>query len=328
MQQYEFDTAIIGGGCIGASIFFSLNRSGIPNVVLIDQGRKTGATANSGGMLRVFHEDPHHIELALGMEKQLRAIQEIPINREKNGSLYFFHKNRYKEFLGFEKMHAANYPFEILNATQGEKRFPLQWKQDEWAVYEPLGGHIDPISFSDQLINFGKRNGYAVCEDFDVQRISVYRNGYRISGPNSTIMTRSLILAGGARLIPRLQDLGLSFPLHTKELNAHIFLKKLENQLPNFFDRETLEFGRLGKNSPLILSHPGVTRVNVEGETRELKALDCYSPGRRGICGRIPGHPRLFIAMGWGGTAFKFSLKIGQQIAREVEQNFGGKIYA
>ena len=66
MQSFDFDIAIIGGGCIGSSILYELCHRGFSNIVLIDHGRKTtSATANSGGMLRIFHENTEHIKAAL-----------------------------------------------------------------------------------------------------------------------------------------------------------------------------------------------------------------------------------------------------------------------
>ena len=135
-----------------------------------------------------------------------------------------------------------------------------------------------------------------------------------------------LILAGGARLLARLRDLGLDFRFESKWLASHVADKDDGKfVLPNYFDRETLEFGRLGKGGQVVLSDPGAPRLIEKkwGKTLELKgAFDCYAPGRLGVAGQVPGHPRMILATGWGGTAFKFALEIGNRAANSVEQAF------
>ena len=53
----------------------------------------------------------------------------------------------------------------------------------------------------------------------------------------------------------------------------------------------------------------------------KLTAEDCYSPNRQGVLGQVPGHRRLLLATGWGGTAFKFALEVGYRVARIVERD-------
>jgi len=335
MKGAEFDIAIIGGGCIGSSILLELTRLGIGNVALLDAGRSTvSASANSGGMLRVFHEDARHMDLALANYRLIKDYEAMGIlgrNPAPNGSLYFFRKERLDGYqAGLQRMIAADYPFELVTGAQGSERFPdFVWKDDECAVYEPAGQHRDPRTFVEELLSACRRQQVKIHDDFDVQRICPYLDQYRICGPSGTITAKSLVLAGGARLLPRLRELGLAFDLEAKTLTTYGAEKTVADHVrPNYFDRETLEFGRLGPGPQVILSQTHPTRLvrpHWQPRFKATQAADCYAPQRIGILGQIPGHSRLVLVTGWGGTAFKFSLAIGRLAGEVIERGFFGR---
>jgi glycine/D-amino acid oxidase-like deaminating enzyme len=324
MAHYEFDHVVIGGGCIGSSILSALTKIEAGSLALIDIGRKTtSATASSGGMLRVFHENPEHVKLALANYHLLQKNYKSCV--KPNGSLYFFNPSR---FAGHQAslalMAADNYPYEVLTRAQGAERFPyFHWQENEWAIYEPLGTHLDPAAFVEQMLSDSVQRGATLLEPFEVQRICPYLDRYRICCDEGTVTAKSLVLAGGARLIPRLYDLGLTLPLEVKTIKSRVG-KKMDSDLilPNFFDRETLDFARLGPGPEVILSAVKTQRIKspiTTGSFEEKEAVDCYAPNRQGFIGVIPGHPRLTLATGWGGTAFKFALEVGQRVARGKE---------
>ena len=329
MSLNEFDIAIIGGGCIGSSILHELSRRHFNNIVLIDHGRKNlSATANSGGMLRVFHESLEHIDLALAHQDLLESYCQSQVRSEKNhppGSLYFFNKARFHDYkTNLHKMEQAKYPFEILTRVSGAQRFAqFHWGPDEWAIYEPRGTHLCPRIFVNDLLVKSIQQGASIFDNFEVRRICPYRDRFRISGDQSMITTKMLILAGGARLLPLFQDLGLPLPLTRKTLITHLAEKTQDDFfIPNYFDRERLEFGRFGHGRHIVLSNPQTARVDEKkwgAIIEQRSAEDCYSPNRLGFSGQVPGYPGLFLATGWGGTAFKFALEVGNRVANAIE---------
>lgn len=331
MKNLDYEIAILGGGCVGAAILHELTRLGHRNVVLVDNGRRTlSATANSGGMLRVFHEGLDHTDLALGTHRALAAAEAAGVLKEKpraNGSLYFFDRTRFAGYQpGLKRMDAAGYPFEIVTPAQGRARFPeFRWNDQDWAVWEPEASHRSPASFVDHLLIEAEKNGAAVLDSFEVQRIFRQTDRYRLCGGETAVTARWLILAGGARMLPRLRDLGLTLSLETKVLSTGIARKKDPAvTLPNFFDRETLDFGRFGAGNDVAISDPRTARVVQKiwrGPVLRQSAADSYAPNRAGLLGQVPGHRNLLIATGWGGTAFKFSLEIGRRVARLVDSD-------
>lgn len=328
MKHFEFDITVLGGGSLGSSILYELQRFGLNGLGLVDESSGHSATLHSGGMLRVFHERPEHIDLALMNHKRLTRLIDAGVLNEPlttPGSLYFFNKSRYEAFqAGLERMAAADYPFEVLTPFCGRKRFPqFKWSDDEYAVYEPLGSQLSPARFCEDLLYSAESRGATVLRGFEVLRISRYRDRFRLSGAQRTVTTKQLILAGGARLLPRLSDLRLTLPLESKRLSAYEAEKSSDLKLPNFFDRESLEFACLGRQTHVTLSRIDCSRLHTKfwREPFTLReAEDCYAPERLGLCGQIAGVPGLSVATGWGGTGFKFSLAIADRVAGVVER--------
>jgi len=331
MISMEFDILVLGGGSTGASILYQLSLRGFQNIALVDAGRTTtSATANSGGMLRVFHEHPEHLDLALASARHILRLQESGVLSEQvqaNGSLYFFNKRRYPDYQNHLKcMEASEYPFEILTPVIGRRRFPLfHWSDAEWAVYEPRGSALSPRRFVEDLLHSSQGMGATVIDDFEVTRVCRYRDHYRVNGPRGVLLAKNLILAGGAKTLSRLNDLGLKIDLEAKTLRAFTSAANLDSNfdvgsLPNFFDRESLEFAKLG--SRVVVSTENVTRVRVpfwQKPMTSISAEDAYAPNRIGFAGEIAGHPKLSVAAGWGGTGFKFALEIGMRVANSIQ---------
>lgn len=328
MPSFDFDIAIIGGGCIGSSILYELCHRGFRNVALIDYGRKThSATAHSGGMIRVFHENPEHIALSL-RNRHLMALYQhrrvLSDGLQVNGSLYFFNKNRYGDYRRhLVKMENAHYPFEVLTTADGHKHFPQYAWKDVWAIHEPTGGRFSPHIYTNDLLAESMRCGATLFDDFKVHRICTYLDRYKISGDQALLTTKKLVLAGGARLLPRLQDLSLSLPFEIKKMTTYV-AKKTDNDfvIPNYFNRESLAFGCFSDKRDVILSHRHCTQVLQKqwGDRMEKRSADdIYAPGRLGLLGSVAGFPGLFIASGWGGTAFKFALEVGHRVVNAIE---------
>lgn len=318
MNEKDFDYVIIGGGIIGASILKELTQANLGRVALLDFGRTSlSATAHSAGMVRVFHENTDHLKLALGSLTSLQALN-APV-----GSLYFFHKDRFKAYAkNFEIMDEAGYPFEILTATQGRERFPdFYWEEDEWAVYEPRATHFNPRIHTERCLDEARSAGAQVFDSFEVKRICEHNFKFKLVGSGDVVSSRKLILAGGARLLPLLNDFGIAIPLERRMLRTFSAKKTQSSRLPHYFSRKTLEFGRLGEEETVIFSQEKGRKLKSKHwreEFTEHSSEDCYAPNRQGIMGSIPGRKNLYLATGWGGTGFKFSQEIGRRMASLV----------
>jgi glycine/D-amino acid oxidase-like deaminating enzyme len=331
---YEFDIVIVGGGCVGSSIFSELSLRGFQNVALIDYGRTTlSATAVSGGFLRQFHENPEHTKLAIAGFKRIQQYRNMGILRGlylKSGHLYFFNQDRFRSFeKSISLMRESNIDFQVLPTGLGQQMFPkFKWDVGDWAIFEPQAGQYDPPMFVNELMQYGASAGNEVIENFQVQRICPYSGQYRLLGEGKTINAKSIILAGGARMRPLMNQLGINSNFYVKELRVFKSKQAMAcNQMPNYFNRENLQFGGHIASGKFLTS--SLTDEKIIYNSRQCQesfeldsADDMYTPGRNGLLGQVPGQSRFFIATGWGGTAFKFSLEIGNRIAKIVERDF------
>lgn len=326
-----FDVTVVGGGCIGSSILYSLMLQGKKNIALIDRNRQsTSATANSGGMMRVFHEDPRHTQLAIQstmLLKRYRSTGQLKTDVCYNGSLYFFDRRRYETFeASMALMDEAGCSFEIVTPQSGRKDFPeFRWDDHDLAVYESTGKQISPTLLNQELLLACERQGATLLEDQHVYDITRNANGYELHLDGSSVLTDQVILAGGAGMLPLLRNLGVVTPLVAKRLTSYLTVNRPEYlHLPNYFDRETLEYARFGNGSHILFSKPSLERLLIPsnlGPFTEQTADDCYAPDRQGLILAPPEYPGMTIVTGWGGTAFKFALEIGRTSAASVKQS-------
>jgi hypothetical protein len=117
--------------------------------------------------------------------------------------------------------------------------------------------------------------------------------------------------------------LALRLPREVKTITTYL-ARKLHNnfQLPNYFDRDSLSFGCFGYSDEVVLSQPDCNRILEKkwcNNFNKRSASDIYAPNRLGFIGRVAGYSGLFVATGFGGTAFKFALAIGNHVANAIE---------
>ena len=312
MSPYKADIAILGGGVLGASIFHALSDT---NRVLIDDGELTSASKQSLGLFRALHENASHTQLAL--EHYALMFPTFSSTLQQSGSLYLFHQNRLPDYQASLNLLEKNqYPFECLTAKEASVRFPmLHFNHHEYVLYEPYGGKINTSCFLPALKNGNQQhimNGY-------IHTIICLKDYFILHADAFTIECQQLILAGGYRLLPQLANLGIQLPLTIKPIS--LYQRKLTTHLaiPHYFDRETLEFAAIDEECYLSSGTTKPSRIipNLSAQTvTKYTAYDCYAPLRCGYLGALSHLPRLYLATGWGGTAFKFSLAIGQSMAR------------
>lgn len=326
-MKHEFEVVVIGGGCIGSSVLFSLKERGHSQLALIDQGRRTtSATAQSGGMLRIFHEDPRHTLLATrSASKFLRLRREkiLSGSNARSGSLYFFHHDRSSSFeASLRIMDDAGSCFEVIPPARGAKEFPqFNWSAKDLAVYESTGTHLDPLLFANELIKGSKAQTF---EDSLVQQITYNDGHYKFQLGEKLIVTKQLVLAGGVGMLPLLHRLQINLPLVAKSITTYRSndaMQSVDLCLPNYFDRETLEYGRFSNSSEMILSRLDPCRLKISTEQHhweEHMGQDCYAPDRQGLITSLPDHPHLTVVSGWGGTGLKFALEIGDLVAERI----------
>lgn len=340
IMKDKFDILVVGGGCIGSSILFALASRGEKHIGLVDSGRRTtSATANSGGMIRMFHENPQHTELAIRSSELLEKYRRdrcIDIDVKCNGNLYFFDRSRYKSFeTSLSRMDDAGCCYEVISAIAGRKIFPeFLWNDDDMAVYESTGKHVDPLALVDELLSYSQSRSAQVFDDSDVLSIAVKNGDYQLILADRVLTAKKLILAGGARMLPLLATLDINLPLESKEIRTTVARASIAYEtMPNYFDRETLDYARFGGGDHVVLSSANASRLKLDEPpfvVAERTANDCYAPNRVGLIVSPSNHRNITVVSGWGGTAFKFALEIGRRTSDVVTHSILGEegIYA
>lgn len=327
-KQEEFDILIIGAGCIGSSIFFEMSCSKDlgqnRKIGIFDLGRNTtSATSASGGLIRLFHENSKHIQLAHENLMALRSLDSVKNYFKSSGSLYFFKKNRESDYLHhFQWFEKNNYPFMIYDKPRLAQELPQFYiESQELAVFEPDGGVLDVKSFYDHLIKQSLVNKNFLFFNDSVLSLSKINHFYFLKTKNKIFKTKKLILCTGSQSHAFLTPLGIKMPLVTKELSYFSYEDTSFPNSPHYFDRESLEFGRPQKEMSFnsSLSPKRIKTIMPIKNVKKILRKDMYAPHREGLIGEIPGYEGLYIATGWGGTAVKFSLSIGKQMTQLLE---------
>ena len=325
----SFDVIVIGGGCIGSSILYSLMLQGQKNIALVDSNRNSSsATANSGWMMRIFHEDPRHTQLAIQSTELLKRYRTAGLLKTDvccNGSLYFFDRRRYEQFEpSMTLMDEAGCSFEIVTPQSGRRDFPeFRWSDNDLAIYESTGKQMSPTLLSQELLLTCQRQGASVFDNHAVTNITRSDRGYEVHSERASLRSAQVILAGGAGMLPLLSQLNISTSLTAKRLTSYLADNRREYlHLPNYFDRETLEYARFGNGKNVLFSQRSLERLLLPQDQTsfvEQTADDSYAPDRQGFILSPPQYPGMTIVSGWGGTAFKFALEIGRSSAATIQ---------
>lgn len=340
MSQLNFQYCILGGGSIGTSIAYKMIKNGFSNIALIDNGKTSlSATSQSGGLLRIFHESPQHQTLALSNYIQLKDLKKrnsLSQNHKPNGCLYVMSKKRFSHLKNnLHIMDQQDYPYEVISTTAEKNRFSnFNWTSQQVAIFEPEAGHLSPLTFCDDLIQQMDTQSISLLQNIEIERLCYHKNHYKIISKNVTITCPTLILAGGYRMIPLLKTIGLNLELSTRSLTLFRSLNAANTmETENFFDRESLSFAGKISDNFFITSDLKNSFFRPELNSdhfNSISGFDSYSPNRNGYLGKIPGYSDLYIATGWGGTAFKFSLGVADIIVQALthEKNVRSTLYA
>jgi len=337
----HFSTIIVGGGCLGASAFYSLKKRGIKNILLLEKNTVgSGITAHSGGMVRTFHNSPLDREMSsYSLQHFYRLHRDIGLPIKQCGSLSITTR------AALSKLDHSHYP--ILDYKSLKKRFQhLNFTHDEVGIYEPKGASINPSNYSKLIIQNTKESGDQILENTEVIKVMTpkFNTIHVIKTSQGNFSTSNLILAIGSS-IPTLIPDPFSSQLFSRRL-IHIFdlptkfCSKLT--IPNFFDYKNIFYGTIN-----FAGSVGNLKVGVSSKSSQPKeqiiqlaknrfkfdvteihyshqSWDVYLKGIPGMSCQIAGRKNLYVMSGYGGGAFKFSPYLGESIANLVERTKNG----
>ncbi|MFD4996667.1 NAD(P)/FAD-dependent oxidoreductase [Streptomyces buecherae] len=271
------DAVIVGGGVIGAAIAYHLALAGLERVVVCEQSRiaSQGATARSGGLLRLHHTtacDTRLTALSLPTFEQWGEVIGGDCGYRRTGFAMLVGEEHVAalrvntavaaEALSYERV-------EVIDPDQAGTLFPgLDLAGVAAVAYEPSGGYADPAATATSLIAAARRIGVSEAEGTRVVRV-LEREG-AVTGVETSagrIEAPLVVLTSGAWGAESAAHLGVEVPVVPRRIGlAQVALpgagrRGSDNQLPTCIDDTIGSYFRPGGTDRFffgVQSHPDV----------------------------------------------------------------------
>lgn len=351
MKQIR-DVIVIGSGIIGSAIAYGLTRAGTRRVTLIDKGPLTsGMTRRSAGIAHPFHTDALMCKLAnasydfyaqsailLGGKNLFTETGAAVVSNDLSVEPFetwtqFAEGARVSEPQAF----AALFP----NVSENLRRI----------LFTPRGGYADAVLTAQAMVNAAKERGLEVQTGTQVKQIR--GESARIQGVKTTagdLESPIVIVAAGGWSDKLLAPLGVTLPFQVQRgaLAFYEQPKTITSELPMLLDAKGDSFFR---PHPYHMSAVGI--VAATAQTQRVDAFDdyvsanelaqanafasfyvpafanvppkrahaiLYNSARDGLpyLGKIPSYDSLYIAAGFGASAFSVAPAVGENIAQMV----------
>lgn len=216
------DVIVAGAGVVGAATFFELASRGA-DVTLVERNVvASGATAWSGGVVRLTHDDSESADRALFGWRYYRALAErgidVPFN--ETGFLYFPKPER-RAFAQAEVARLRrDAPIAWLDADALAERFGhLLADTGGGAVWEPRSGWVDPRDVTRAFVRAGVRHGGRLVEGVELLGVEGDVVARTTAGD---LEARAIVLATGVRTPGLLDTLGVAHDLFNRDIQVDV----------------------------------------------------------------------------------------------------------
>jgi glycine/D-amino acid oxidase-like deaminating enzyme len=353
----EFDVLVIGGGVIGASIFYHLALQEYAVGLLDKNCIASGCTAQSGGIIRCFHLDSSLSDKAVFGWNYYRNFEK------KTGEKCLFNEC---EFVYFPKK--ENHNFTLLETKRLSKYILVEWLNactlknrfnnllvtlQHGAVYESQAGYMDPIAVTWAWVRAAQRHGGITHEQTTVQNISFSKNGiYKVNTTSKDFFAKRIVIAAGPHTPSLLDKLGYQHDVYTQIIQVDLRRPTaFPSNQPAYIDDCFELNGRPDPNSGgIYIGYPTNLRVNsfadhlvldpqhsekiwdqgakrftwVDGSSLigSLRSADCYTADGNGRVMALDDTQTIFVASGFSGGGFKMAPWIGNEIANLITATF------
>ena len=160
---------IVGGGVVGTSIAYHLQKGGWDNIVLIERDELTsGSTWHAAGLLPLFnmsYATSHIHDYSVKFYKNLEKELGTDIGFKVVGNLRMAQtQERLDEFMLYSSTaDTVNIPYEWKSPKQIKEKWPLVYSEDlKGAIYHPTDGYINPADLTQAIAKSARTSGVKI----------------------------------------------------------------------------------------------------------------------------------------------------------------------
>jgi|TARA_R110002073_G_scaffold45053_2_gene124631 glycine/D-amino acid oxidase-like deaminating enzyme len=341
MTAHHYDVVVIGAGVAGASLCLQLARQGV-RVALVEKGTvgAGGATALSGGIVRVHDPDPFLSSLSAAGRNLLLNWSKLgvegPSPYTKSG-VYWLKSDQPGRSIATDTRVGRVADFPRLNFLR-ERSDPLH------VLYEPDSGYVDARRLCASLVQSAINLGVDVYENTHVVGYEVSTSGeVTVRTHSGSFTAHKVALCAGAGFVQMTRMEGAyvrSIPLVTVRANsvrletpiidetASTYMRPLRSgvffcgsqkwSVPGEeFDRKAVANDALKRLRLVLGRNVDIEVINVD------QKYDAYSHDLRPVIRFIDGKSVLFLGC-LSGRGVKYSLAVGVLAARKLIQSMSG----
>ena len=347
-----FDVAVVGGGLAGAASAYELSRHKL-SVALLE--RKTcaaeGASAVSGGIVRVYDGDPELAALARGGAQHWAEWRlGTPVPFEACGVVQILpeaEEDSAREIVG--AVAGEGYPIELLSPAQASRRFawfPAERRDSCLVLHEPRGGFGSPRFAARLYAEAARRNGVLVLEGLAASDIEPGAGTLSLALADGRLEARVVVIACGAWSSRWLPGAGLT----ARRIQLSLIAEPaggpgccvVDDVGHGYFGRSLGGLAFIGSGAPPAVEDladplppsPGRRARHLDffeeltglapQPLGEVVGIDAYTADLRPLVGFAEADPRLFGFTGFSGRGAKYIPFVAERAAGQLAQALRG----
>ena len=220
-MQSHARVVVVGGGCVGVNVLYSLAHRGWTDACLLERTELTaGSTWHAAGLIPIYsfsYKFGRLIKKTIEIYEGLEAETGQGIGWHKCGQLRIAETpDRMDEYLNYAAIaDTQGVRAEILTPEQTIDLWPLMTRTDKLlgAVYNPDDGHIAPADVTQALAKGARQLGASIYRDTEVTAIERLRSGeWKVVSTQGDIICEHVVTATGNYAQHTARMLGLELP--------------------------------------------------------------------------------------------------------------------
>lgn len=360
----EFDVAVIGGGITGATIAAALVEQGV-RTVLVERGScgAHGASAYSGGIVRLYDADPAVMALAAWSHACLRSTgygRAFDHNIQRMGVSYTGPAEATADMReAIRRYGGAAGPMRLLAGAQVREINGLgQARPGCTTLYEAGGGTGDVRGSVRSMIRLVREGGGAVLEHAALRRLEQHAGGATLWCGGQAIRARVAVLAAGAWSAALAPELGLqvrSIPLLRMMASAAPAMPVIDTVAGTYVVPLAGRLVHVGTQvrssaaSPEQLPPPGAAGeqqkyeqerdgrrrlAQLSGSAEDgtlfdvLPGFDCYAADGKPVLGFLAEDDARYVATGMAGIGYKLAPAVAALAVQDIARRLGRPVWA